>query len=272
MNGAGSDRRVAVAAWVAAAAVFVMALLYAFGPQLGTDVPRTAVGLGDLLAALLCTVLCYILWRNFDRSELLRQVWLNLGIGLAMWTLAEFIYGLYGLILQRDPPNPSLADAVWLPAFIPIFAAFWLRYRSLRVSLSRRQIAALLVGFAILAGLSLAFVLIPSLSLHRAGEEAGDLTLGVIYGLGDLLLAMVVGLTIVSLLGGQLSRSWLIVALGFLAIAVGDSLYYSGVATGWYSDQAPANLPSAISDIAYWAGYVIIALGLFDQAVLQRAL
>lgn len=270
MIGESSDRRVTAAALTAAAAILIVVLVYAFSAQLGEDVARMVIGVGDLLGAALCTALCFVLWRNFDRTEILSRVWLDLGIGLAMWTLAELIYGIYGLN-QQDIPNPSLADAVWLPGFIPIFAAFWLRYKSLRVSLTRGQMAGLVVTFAALAGLSTVFVLLPSMRVAAATGQLGDVTLGVIYGVGDLLLAMAVGLTIVSLLGGQLSRSWMVIALGFLIQAVGDSMHYAGVAAGWYSGQMSINLFTAISDISYWAAYVVIAVGLYDQAVLQRA-
>lgn len=273
MREANNDHRMTVAAVLAAAVILCEALIYAFSGALGEDTVRLAIGLGDLLGAGICTALCYVLWRSFGEQELLKRVWLDLGIGLALWTLAEFTYDVTSLILNRELPNPSFADAIWLPGFIPIFVAFWLRYKSLRIGLSQRQMVALAIGFAVLAALSMGFVIVPNAraALNGTPDTIGSLTLGVIYGVGDLLLAMAVGLTIVSLLGGQLSRSWMIVALGFLSIAVGDSMYYSGVITNWYSIHVPVNLFSTISDIAYMGGYFIIAVGLYDQAVLQRA-
>jgi hypothetical protein len=290
MDTLNADRRPIVVVTIAAAAVIGMALVYAFSAQLGDTILRPAIDLGDVLAAGICVALCFLLWRAFERPEVLKRVWLYLGIGLGMWTLAEVIYAVYELILQQETPSPSLADLLWVPGYIPIFMALWLRFRSLRVRLSRSQVTLLVAAFVILAALSLTYVIVPNLPETSAGQmisevmqpsspqagaeafsELGNLALGVLYGLGDLLLAVGVGLTIMVLLGGQLSRSWMIIALGALAIALGDSMYYSGIPSGLYSGDIPINLFTSISDVSYFAGYVLMGLGLYDQARLQRA-
>jgi hypothetical protein len=278
MDTTKADRQTSLAAVVAILAVAIVALVYAFSSQVGADGLRAVSDIADILGAWACVVLCVVLWRAFDKGEVLKRVWGFLGVGLAMWAVAEVIYGVYELILHLDTPSPSLADVLWVPGYIPLFIALWLRFRSLRVKLSRTQLAGLLISFAVLVGISLIFVILPYAQSQTpdptvdAFTTTANLVLGVLYPLGDLLLALGVGLVIVILMGGQLSRSWILIALGALSIALGDSLYYSGAANGLYTADIPVNLFTAISDVSYFAGYVTIALGLYTQALLERAL
>ena len=38
-----------------------------------------------------------------------------------MWAVAEIFYAYFDLIAGVDAPSPSLADALWLPAYIMLF-------------------------------------------------------------------------------------------------------------------------------------------------------
>jgi FtsH-binding integral membrane protein len=291
MDLARPGRRLATVAVVAALALIAFGLLYVFSAQLGEQAVLAISDVGDVLAVGLCVALCFLLWRAFDRRDLLKQIWLYLGVGLGLWTLAEIVYAVYDLTPSAGTPYQSLADLLWVPGFVPIIAALWLRYRSLRVRPSRPQVAGITAAFVVLAGLSISFVVIPNLpeappgqvvahalrpSSPEASAEAlstlGDMVLGVLYALGDLLLVAILGLNIMALLGGQLSRSWMLVAVGCLISAVADNLFYSGGAAGLYSSAVPVNLFTSVCDISYFGGYVVMAVGLYDHALLQQAL
>lgn len=274
-----TDRRVTLAVVVSFALIAAISAVYALSLQLGDVAVNWAILVADILGAGACAVLCYILWRASEKGEDLRRVWVYLGIGLALWTLAEVVYAVYGLGLQVDTPSPSLADLLWVPGYIPIIAAFWLRFSILRVPLTRGQWIALLGGFVVLGVLSVVYVIAPSMpgaedmpSALGSPAEIANLLLSILYPLGDLLMALGAGLMILALLGGRFSQTWGLIALGCIAIAVADSMYYAGLANGMYTEALPVNLFTAASDISYFVGYVVIALGLFMQARLERAL
>ncbi len=278
MSMQNSGQRITIAAVVALLIVAAVATVYVFSGQLGDQAVRLSIDIADIFAAGACAVMCFILWQASGKSERLRRVWGFLGVGMALWTVAEVIFAYYELILNQDTPTVSLADIAWVIGYIPIFIALWLRFRVLRVSLRPNEWTELLAGFAILALLSVSYVITPNLPTAEAMPEATSsfenvaaLVLSVFYPLGDLLMALGAGLTIIAMMGGSISRLWLLVALGCLAIGLADSTYYVGLANGLYTSQVPMNWFTGISDLSYLVGYLMIALGLFGQATFQRA-
>lgn len=275
MSAIQSDRRFTTASIVGVGLVLALVLTYVFSTQVGEAGLNWVIDVADVLGAAVCTALCFILWRAADPGEDLRRVWQLLGIGLMLWTLAEIFFLVTELFLHMETPDVSLADLLWVPAYVPIVAAFWLRFRLLRVELARGQWIALLGALVILGVVSTIYVVLPNLpgagDMQTATGLAG-LALGILYPLGDLLMALGAGLALIAMLGGRFSRAWLLVALGCLAIGLADSMYYAGLASGIYSKDLPMTWFTATSDISYFAGYVLIALGLFSQAMLQRAI
>ncbi len=230
---------------------------------------QSANGIANPLMALIGTVLCFLIVRGFKPGESLRWVYLLMGVGLLLWTIAEGIYGvaqLQGVQL----PTPSVADWVWVPGYLPLFAALFLRFRSLRLTPTPVQLVVVLSGFVILAVLSTIFVITPN--VQQSTDPIG-LALSIAYPVGDLLVALGVGLSVLVLLGGDLSRPWMLIAAGCLAIALSDSLYYYTQATSGYAYEAlPVPIDVVVSDVAYIAGYTLIALGMAVQARIQKVL
>ncbi len=115
--------------------VLIMTLLYIHPIYrfFGKDVNLWVNYLFTIAAALTGMIGCFLLWRSFSQGEVLWTIWGVLGIGLLLWTIAEIFAAYYDLSSEGDSPFPSWADAAWLSGYIPLFAAFYLRYRSLRV-------------------------------------------------------------------------------------------------------------------------------------------
>ncbi len=272
------DPRLLTATVVSAVLIVAFALLYVFSEKVGAEGLRWVNLFANPLAALTSTILCFILWRSSRKGEVLRRVWGFLGIGLLMWTVAEVIYGVADLT-STELPFPSLADAFWVPGYIPLFIALFLRFRSLRITPPGWQMAVLLIGMLAASIVSTAFVITPNFAAAQQTTDVSELergltlALAVLYPVGDLLVVLGVALTILVLLGGELSRPWLLIAIGCLSIAFSDSLYYYGYASNTYnSDVVPINLITAISDVTYFSGYVVMALGFYIQARIQKAL
>jgi len=256
------------AALAAALLIGAFALLYVSSDSIGAEGILIANSIGNPLASLTCAALAFVLWRSFAKGENLRRVWLLLGIGMLMWGIAEIIFAYYD-ITATEVPVPSLADILWVPGYVPLFAALYLRYTTLPITPPRWQIALLLVAVLAAGAASVIFVISPNIALPE--NDTASIVLSILYPVGDMLIVVGVGLTVLALLGGELSRPWLVIAVGFASIAIADSLYYYGYASGDYnSDLIPVTLVTAISDICYFGGYVLIALGTLVQARLQK--
>lgn len=225
-----------------------------------------------ILASSTCAVLCGMLWHHFHKGEVLRKIWGSLWIGLILWAIAEILYAYYDLSLPpENVPYPSWADAFFVPGFIPMFLALVLRYTSLRVTPSRKMVIILGVAFAAVVALSLVFVLGPIITSPGEGK-AIEKILDIYYPVGDLLVVLGAFLSMLVLVGGELSLPWGAIALGCLILAFSDSLYSYTTWTGIYLPDNNVNLISAVTDISYIAGYVTMAFGLYIQARLQRIL
>jgi hypothetical protein len=248
--------------------VAITGLMYFIAGLVGEQTVSIVVSITTVISAVACAVLCFILWRSFNKGELLKTVWGWLTVSLVLWAIAEVIYAVYQHILQVDIPYPSLADAVWVPGYIVLFIGLYLRYRSLRLTPSRMQVVIATVGFVAFLAVSVIFVILPTISSNE-GVSPIEQFLNIAYPAGDLLTVLGATLILMVMLGGQLSRPWLFIGLGYLITAVSDTLYSYGTITGEYG---PINFVTGFTDTTYVAGYVLIALGLYTQARIQHIL
>lgn len=259
---------------IALAALGVIGLLYA-GPVYRAFGARFVLWIYDLAiiaVALVAAVLSVQIWRSFSRGEASRNIWAGLALGLGLWVVGEALWSYDQLIGGNSLPDPSAADLVWVIGYIPMIYGLFLRYRSFKMRPRQPwQIAAVwsLVGLAALAGL---FVIVPILASGGAGgflEQAVNL----LYPVGDLILAFQALLLVLVLAGGSLSRPWQLIATGLLCIAVSDMLYAFSVSQGLYETAPPVgvNLPTFIVNLLYAAAYIMVGLGLYRQARIQKA-
>src|SRR5574341_622609 len=225
------------------------------------------------LAALAGAILSSLLWRSFGKGEPLRIIWALVALGLWLWLVAEIVFAVYDVTLGDDAPYPSLADAAWLLGYIPFFVAFWLRYRSLRVSPEPLPLAIILGVVLVMVVLSAVFVFTPIIADIETGSRPEG-AVNVAYPVGDLVLALGALFSVLALSGGQLSRPWVFVAAGFVVVAIADLLYGYGAWNGLYLNTAREgyNLLTWASDIPYFSSYVLMAFGVFMQARLQKVM
>jgi hypothetical protein len=226
--------------------------------------------LSNVLLALIATVLMALLWRSFESGETLRVVWGLLALGMLLWTVGEALWAYYELVLEEDP-YPSLADAAWVLGYIPLGIGLFLRFRSLRTVPNRIELLEIGSAFGLLVIVSVIFVIEP---IVTADYDPIELFVGALYPIGDLVIAFVALLSVFVLSGGEFSRPWLIIAVGFLTVSVADQLFSYADWKGTYLSGADSgtNLITALVDIPYFASYVIIGLGAALQARLSRVL
>jgi hypothetical protein len=129
--------------------------------EAGTTAVNWFYNLGTVFLAGLSTVLMVMMWRTFERGEILWFVWGLLALGMFLWTLGETIWAYYELILEEETPYPSAADVAWVIGYIPLTVGLLLRFLSLRTMPTQQQ--ALIGGaiFVLLLVPGVAFVIGP---------------------------------------------------------------------------------------------------------------
>lgn len=221
--------------------------------------------------ALTATGLAWQLWKNSAKEEVSRQIWGLLALGLLLWSIGEFLWAFYELVLKKPSPYPSLADVSWVLGYIPLFVALYLRFRSYKLSPEMSRWVGLLFSYAIILATAYWTVLKPIIE-YTEFEKSVEKFLGVLYPVGDLTIVLGALLIISVLRGGTLSTSWTLIAIGMLVISASDLLFtYADWNELYYPDQT-VNPISLLVDLPYVASYLIMALGFYYQARLEKIL
>lgn len=262
------DRRVERAALLASLLLLAITLLMIkpIYDQVGDITVSWVYDVSIVVVAFLGAVLAMMLAQALERGEVLRTMWLMLGMGLILWGGGEAIWAVYDLLLE-EPESVTLADFLWVIGYIPLFIALYLRFRTLRASPERGRIIAVVLIAALLIALAAIYVFQPIL----ADEELSSLEriVYILYPVGDLIIGILALLVVFTLSGGALSRPWALIASGFLIVAVADLLYSYAEWQGTYQPEGTTNLISGLTDVPYYASYLLIVLGLYMQARLQ---
>lgn len=236
----------------------------------GNIVATWIYDIGNIVMAWGGAGISFMLAGSFSKGEVLRRIWLLLGIGLLLWGGGEFTWALYELVLDIEP-YPSPADVMWLLGFIPLLVGMYLRFQSLQTTPERYYLIAAIVLFLILVGVAWAYVFQPMLTDPDPTTLLIERVVNVLYPIGDLLIALGVITIVLVLTGGQLSRSWLIIAAGFLLNAFSDLFYTYASWQGLIVEvHQPMNFFTGLSNATYFISYVVINLGLLFQAKLQK--
>lgn len=262
-------RRVAIACLI----LFVLLTALTLHPVYRSLSPRTVSAFFNFtttLLALAITVLAFLLWREAGWTEILGRVWLYLMAGMFLWTVGEAIWAYYEVILNKVTPYPSVADIAWVFGYIPLVLAMVIRLRSLQTTPERQQTLISTGISAVLAIIALIFVIGP-IVLADDYDSRFEQFIDILYPLGDLALAYTAMLCMAALTGGLLSRTWLLIASGFVLLAISDLLF---VYTTWkdiytIKEDGPTLLRAFI-DLTYVLGYMLIGYGCYIQARLQR--
>jgi signal transduction histidine kinase/ActR/RegA family two-component response regulator len=175
-----------------------------------------------------CALICLLrAWRV--RTE--RTAWALLGLGIVLWAAGNLYYSLY--LIDRVPlPIPSIADGLWLSQYPVSVLAVVLLMRSRNTADDARVwldggIAGLAVSAAIAA------IVLPSV-LGASGEASAAVFLtNVAYPVGDMVLLGSIGAAL-AVRHWRLNRTWGMLALGFVAFALSDSLFLITLARGTY--------------------------------------
>jgi len=265
------DRNLRVAGWAALVVCLVMFILY-LQPVSDFVGGNTVLWIYDIslpFMALAGAIVAFVVGRSFGSTEILRTIWISLGLGLFLWGIGESLWAYFELS-TGDVPDLSIADAAWLLGYIPLFVALILRYRSLHVTPERNTLIAIVAVFLVLVVIIIVFVVNPIVT--DTSIAIGERIIYTAYPIADFALTMLALFVLLILMGGQLSRPWTFVAAGFLLLGFADLIYAVASWQGLYDAGAGANLISALTDLPYYFSYVIISYGIYVQARLQKVL
>jgi two-component system cell cycle response regulator len=213
-------------AWASLMVVFAAYVAVAFG--LGgaglLDVFSTWVYIALVIGAGVLLAL-----RAFARGAR-RAPWLALSAGALLWATGELIYELAYSEAPEMAPYPSVADAMWLGAYIAVGAGIVLVLRArLRRAFHATMWLDAAIGAATISALAATLAFDPVLA-DTAGaklEVATDLA----YPLADLGLLSLVA-TLLALTGWRPGLGWSAFAVALSLQAISDVLYAREIAMG----------------------------------------
>ena len=163
------------------------------------------------------SVLCFARGRDDARW---RPVSRAFGLGLAAWTGGDL---LSGILYEHDatPPYPSPADALWL-MWYPFTAAGIALL--IRLQITRFHLHRWLDGVAVIL---IVFTPCAALLLEPAAKQAGISTAATVVNftypiLDTLLIGAVLG--VYGVTAWRPGRTWLLLGLGCIVMALGDGL------------------------------------------------
>jgi hypothetical protein len=154
-------------------------------------------------------------------SGLFGRAYVALAIGLISWVAAESIWGYYELVLGIETPFPSIADAFWLFAYLPIGYHMFSTAKFFGKGVKKSTVVLVVVA----AAMFLAFYIqeIVNVSELEGTEALTAFAISIAYPIFDAILIVPAVLMVTNAGRGQLtSIPWIFVAMILLIVA--DSL------------------------------------------------
>lgn len=167
-------------------------------------------------------------WKNL--GDKYSRIWLFFTAGLLIWFVSKVSSSIYTLSFTAQVPYPSVADALWLVGYVPIFAAMHSYLRGFGFSLSKPRYSAFAttISWVLLA----VFVLLMP-PVAAANDEAFVLLSIVYLGLDLSLLSLSIhGLFV--FFNGKIGVAWAFLSSALFLNAVGNMLFSYATQNGTY--------------------------------------
>ena len=185
---------------------------------------RSYVHSGLMLAAAVVIV------RSALTARRERAAWSWMALALVAFAAGEIAWrAVYAG--DPEPPFPSWADVGWLATYPAFYVGTMLLVRARLAALSASAWLDGVIGAVAAVAVGVGCYLEPVLRATDGDPVGVAVTMA--YPLGDVLLVALM-VSVLALSGGRLSRSWALLVVGQVAIAVGDVFYALGTAHGTY--------------------------------------
>jgi hypothetical protein len=209
------------------------------------------------LAAAIAVGLSVLVIYRQKTDGLMGKAYTFLGVGLALFLIAEIIWSYYEIALEIENPFPSIADALWLIGYGPLLYFVFKMYRFFGASNSRTHQL-----FVCLAGAVFLSYLIFSISQTADFTTQVGITLFLIsisYPIFDTILLIPAALIILCVLNpmkGELtSIPWIFLAV--LIMSVGDSAF------AYSSNVIALQKMNWVWNLFFVTSYFVTSAGLF---------
>ena len=210
------------------------------------------------LASIFSAVVATMIWGLYEKGEGPRKVWGNFAIGVWLWVAGEISWGYINLTRGEVPVG--MQDVFWMISYLFFGQALLAQYKILNQPTAlevRSRVLIVVLSILGLIWLTYHFLITSSQTTDMLSALANAF-----YPAVDVLLAGIALWLARSFAGGAFARPW----LGMLAFSFSDLTYawldLSGM-YAWSVDQG--NLLSVITDVAYFAAYLILGLGVLSQ-------
>ena len=177
-----------------------------------------------------------------------------LGVGLGLFLIAEIIWSYYEIVLEIENPFPSIADALWLIGYGPLFYFVFKMYRFFGASNSRTHQL-----FVSVAGAVLLLYLISGISQTADFTTQGRIVsfiISISYPTLDIILLIPAALIILNPMKGELtSIPWIFLAI--LIMSVGDCAF------AYSSNVIALQKMNWVWNLFFVTSYFVTSAGLF---------
>ena len=189
----------------------------------------------DVLELLLLVAFTATMFWNASLHPRARAFWLLFGIGSLLWSINQWFWVYYEVMLRRDVPNPFVGDIILFFHVVPMMAAVALRPHRTRtqrkLSLDGINFVMLLLWWLFLY----AFIVVPNEYVVLNGAIYSP-NYDMLYLMENLVLVFMLGM-VASATSGNWRRVYWNLFLGFavytlgseaINAAIGRERYYSG--------------------------------------------
>ncbi len=185
----------------------------------------------------------------YKMSTAVGKMWFLLGLGILLFGVGEFIYSYYD-IFTDIAPSPSPADVFYLGAYVPLTIGFIKQMKLTPISMSKNEKILISVVFGTICTVVVIFVIIPILSFELTFEYF----VWALYPLVDLVVIICILVVFMKLRHGKINTAWMLILLGFLAMAMADIIFDVNEINGIYSIMEPY-------DYLFMAAYTLMLAG-----------
>jgi hypothetical protein len=223
-----------------------------------------ALQLAGLLLAALNLNIARKLYRSGDNP---RAAWMLLTIGIVLWTFAQTVDAYHEIFLE-EVPYGTLADVFWVLGYIPIVIGLVILIRNflatgLPAGSKSTYLFIALISFIVFV-FFLKFLILPD--LNNSENTLASKFLDVAYpALDTIVIAFAAALVRISwvLRGGNLSKTWQLLCIGFVMVAAADLILTN-------IEDIDSSMYRFL-DLLYFAAYFSIAIaGRFQVRMLQQ--
>ena len=206
------------------------------------------------LAAAIAVGLSILVIYRQKTDGLMGKTYTFLGVGLALFLIAEIIWSYYEISLEIENPFPSIADALWLIGYGPLLYFILKMYRFFGASNSRTHQL-----FVSVAGAVFLLFLISGISQTADFTTQGGITsflISISYPTLDTILLIPAALIILNPMKGELtSIPWIFLAV--LIMSIGDSAF------AYSSNVTALQKMNWVWNLFFVTSYFVTSAGLF---------